>query len=130
MARSRVAAQWLDQPRWRALPAPDETLSLTFQGRDWCAPAAARLQAGRKVALQSHAPEGSDWPPDWNCVIYIDRYGNATTGLRAETLSISSVLEVGGQRLMAGRTFADVPVGEAFWYADSCGLVEFAVNQG
>lgn len=128
-----IAAQRLGQPRWYALPAPDETLSLTFQGRDWFAPAAARLQAGREVALQTlgaHSPEGSDWPPDWACVIYIDRYGNAMTGLRAEALPINSVLEAGGRRLMHGRTFADVPVGEAFWYANSCGLVEVAVNQG
>jgi S-adenosylmethionine hydrolase len=128
-----VAAQRLDRPCWHALPPPQEVFSATFQGRDWFAPAAARLQAGRKVALQAlgvQPPEGCDWPPDHACVIYIDRYGNAMTGLRAETLPVNSVLEVGGQQLVGGRTFADVPVGEAFWYANSCGLVEVAVNQG
>jgi S-adenosylmethionine hydrolase len=128
-----VAAQRLDQPCWHALPPPQEALSLSFQGRDWFAPAAARLQTGRELALQAlgaHPPEGSDWPPDWACVIYIDRYGNAMTGLRAEKLAINCVLEVGGRRLVGGRTFADVPVGEAFWYANSCDLVEIAVNQG
>ncbi|MGA9470103.1 MAG: SAM-dependent chlorinase/fluorinase [Candidatus Macondimonas sp.] len=128
-----VAAQRLDQPCWHALPPPQEALSLSFQGRDWFAPAAARLQTGRELALQAlgaHPPEGSDWPPDWACVIYIDRYGNAMTGLRADTLPVNSVLEVAGRRLVGGRTFADVPVGEAFWYANSCGLVEIAVNQG
>lgn len=128
-----VAAQRLDRPSWHALPPPQKVLSLSFQGRDWFAPAAARLQAGQELALQAlgaHLPAGSDWPPDWACVIYIDRYGNAMTGMRAETLPVNSELEVAGRRLVSGRTFADVPVGEAFWYANSCGLVEIAVNQG
>ncbi len=128
-----VAAQRLDRPCWHALPPPQEVFSVTFQGRDWFAPAAARLQTGRELALQAlgaHLPEGSDWPPDWACVIYIDRYGNAMTGLRADTLPVNSVLEMAGRRLVGGRTFADVPVGEAFWYANSCCLVEIAVNQG
>jgi S-adenosylmethionine hydrolase len=128
-----IAAQRLDRSCWHALPPPEEALSPSFQGRDWFAPAAARLQVGQEVSLQAlgaHPPAGSDWPPDQACVIYIDRYGNAMTGLRADTLAVNSALEVGGRRLVNGRTFADVPVGEAFWYANSCGLVEIAVNQG
>jgi len=88
-----VAAQRLDRPCWHALPPPQEALSATFQGRDWFAPAAARLQAGQEIALQAlgaYPPKGSDWPSDQACVIYIDRYGNAMTGLRAKP-SLSTV---------------------------------------
>jgi hypothetical protein len=37
---------------------------------------------------------------------------------------------VNGQRLESAQTFSDVGVGEAFWYANSNGLVELAVNRG
>jgi len=32
--------------------------------------------------------------------------------------------------LMRARTFSDVPPGEAFWYENSNGLAEIAVNVG
>ena len=40
------------------------------------------------------------------------------------------MLKVNGAELRWARTFAEVPVGEAFWYSNSIGLVEIAVNQG
>jgi S-adenosylmethionine hydrolase len=63
-------------------------------------------------------------------VAYIDRYGNAITGTRAEAASGAATLNINGHALSRARTFSDMPSGAAFWYANSSGLVEIAVNQG
>ena len=46
------------------------------------------------------------------------------------TLNPQQRLAVRGQSIEAARTFGDVPRGQAFWYANACGLAEIAVNQG
>ena len=45
-------------------------------------------------------------------------------------MDAAALLQVNDQVLRPARTFADVRPGEAFWYANSNGLVEFAVNRG
>jgi len=40
------------------------------------------------------------------------------------------VFSVNGHSLQAARTFSDVGEGEAFWYENANGLVEFSVNRG
>ena len=52
------------------------------------------------------------------------------TGVRAKTVPNSAEIVVNGHRLARARTFSDLPEGGAFWYENSSGLVEFAVNQG
>ena len=107
--------------------------SPSFHGRDVFAPAAAFL------ARNGRLPEGcepctvnarSEWPDDLARVVYIDRYGNAITGLRAATVAETAVLTVNGHPLEAAQTFSDVAEGQVFWYANSNGLVEIAVNRG
>ena len=107
-------------------------LSASFHGRDLFAPVAARLARGqwpesRPAELDAGAGE---WPVDLGEVVYVDHYGNILTGLRAVTLPLSARLGIGRQRVAHARTFSDVPPGTAFWYANSNGLVEIAVNQG
>ncbi|MEW7976811.1 MAG: SAM hydroxide adenosyltransferase [Candidatus Sedimenticola endophacoides] len=63
-------------------------------------------------------------------MVYIDHYGNAMCGLRAAGLDDAILLEAGSQRLRYARTFGEVEVGEPFWYRNSIGLVELAVNRG
>ncbi|MFB3151618.1 MAG: SAM hydroxide adenosyltransferase [Alphaproteobacteria bacterium] len=63
-------------------------------------------------------------------VIYVDHFGNAVTGLRAETLAPGTVLEAAGARFGQRRTFSDAADGEAFWYENADGLAEIAVNRG
>ena len=63
-------------------------------------------------------------------IIYIDHYGNAMTGLRSGTVDRGAAIEAVGRRLEWGRVFSEVPTGTAFWYENSVGLVEIAVNQG
>ena len=65
-----------------------------------------------------------------NQVIYIDHFGNAITGIRAANLETDRRIAVTNQRLRWARTFSEVATGEAFWYQNSNGLVELAVNQG
>src|SRR5258707_501916 len=71
-----------------------------------------------------------DWPDDLPEIVYIDRYGNAMTGLRAAVLPHGTRLSASGRVLERARTFSDVPEGDAFWYENSNGLVEIAVSAG
>jgi S-adenosylmethionine hydrolase len=120
-------------PRAWEIPPHSEPLSTSFHGRDVFAPAAAQIARGelpsqmpRDTKIGRHA----DWPDDLPEIIYIDRYGNAMTGLRAARLPVGGRLAVSGHMLRRARTFADVPPGEAFWYENSNGLAEIAVNGG
>ena len=114
--------------RWR----PEE-LSASFHGRDLFAPVAAQVARGE---LPSHMPRAAhtgrhvDWPDDLPEIVYIDRYGNAMTGLRAPLLPAGGRLAISGWVLRRAGTFAEVPPGEAFWYENSNGLAEIAVNGG
>ncbi|ACI99841.1 SAM hydrolase/SAM-dependent halogenase family protein [Rhodospirillum centenum] len=109
------------------------SLSASFHGRDLFAPVAARLARGEPppgTPLSPAALVGAGAPGDLAEVIWLDAYGNAWTGLRAGALPDGAVLEAGGRRLRRAHTFGEVPAGEAFWYANSSGLVEIAVNCG
>ena len=105
----------------------------SFHGRDVFAPVAAQLARGVVVDAEPLAVAmlaQPDWPDELFRVVYIDRFGNALTGVRAGSLDRAAVLHVNGHVLRHARTFSDVRPGEAFWYANSNGLVELAVNQG
>jgi S-adenosyl-L-methionine hydrolase (adenosine-forming) len=121
-----------DTRTWE-IPSRPGPLSASFHGRDLFAPAAAELARGE---LPSHMPREAgigrhrDWPDDLPEIVYIDRYGNAMTGLRAALLPAGGRLTVSGRALQRARTFSDVPPGDAFWYENSNGLVEIAVNGG
>jgi S-adenosyl-L-methionine hydrolase (adenosine-forming) len=108
-------------------------LSESFHGRDLFAPVAAQLARGTLPADRLHAGEigrRADWPDELPEIVYIDHYGNAMTGMRADALSRAARLRIGGQWLPRARTFSDVPKGQAFWYENANGLAEVAVNGG
>ena len=109
-----------------------ETLSASFHGRDLFAPVAARIaRNAENDGLRAAKPlRHADWPDDLAAIVYIDRYGNAMTGLRASILAADARLRVGGKTLPRARTFADMPVGQPFWYENANGLAEIAVNRG
>lgn len=117
---------------WEIVWRP-ERLSASFHGRDLFAPIAARLSLGQEpeeVGLRRIEPtRHCDWPDDLSSIIYTDCYGNAWTGLRVSHLS-GARLMVAGQVLTRAETFSDVPAGAIFWYENSSGLVEIAVNRG
>ncbi len=119
--------------RWWDIVWRPTRLSASFHGRDLFAPVAAGLALGElppveEQQVSSRVP--ADWPHDLDRIVYVDRYGNAMTGLRAVTITTGSTLEVNGKRLARANTFSDVPVGEGFWYENANGLAEIAINQG
>ena len=64
-------------------------------------------------------------------ILYIDHYGNAWTGIRGGGLvEPGSYLEVQGLALPWRGVFMEAGKGEAFWYVNSSGLIEVAVNRG
>jgi S-adenosylmethionine hydrolase len=124
--RAGAARAW--QVTWRP-----ERLSASFHGRDLFAPVAARLARGEQPPGSPYPLAeiaGTDWPDDLPEVVYLDRFGNAVTGLRAAGLPDEAVLSVAGRRLERARTFSTVAPGTAFWYENANGLAEIAVNQG
>jgi S-adenosylmethionine hydrolase len=52
------------------------------------------------------------------------------TGLRTAMLPPNARLATADRVLERARTFSDLPQGAAFWYENSNGLAEIAVNQG
>ena len=133
LRKARHVESWL--VAWR--PA---SLSRSFHGRDLFAPVAARLARGDRTGLEPLSGSGSGdgagpmrfpgWAEQIAHVLLVDRYGNCWTGLEADGLSEATVLEVAGRELAFAATFSAVPQGEAFWYVNSAGLVEIAVNGG
>jgi S-adenosylmethionine hydrolase len=109
-----------------------ERLSASFHGRDLFAPVAAMLARGDPPPGQpsSEADRRPDWPDDLCEIVYVDHFGNAMTGLRAAMLPPNARLVAAGRVLEHARTFSDRSPGAAFWYENSNGLAEIAVNQG
>lgn len=106
-------------------------LSNSFHGRDLYAPVCAMLARqqpvpGRKIAWSQRY----NWPDDLAEIIYFDSFGNAWTGIRAAAMEVSKTLVVAGREIKHSDSFAGVPPGTSFWYENSSGLVEIAVNRG
>jgi hypothetical protein len=113
---------------WRIAWQPP-ALSATFHGRDLFAPVAARLARGEPPpGTAAAATRHPDWPDDLAEIVYVDRYGNAMTGLRAALLPAGTELEAAGVRIARARTFSDVPPGTLLWYANANGLAEIAAR--
>lgn len=110
-----------------------ESLSASFHGRDLFAPVAALLARGEPPPGRPRTDDTDrrpDWPNDLREIIYVDHFGNAMTGLRAALLPSDARLAAAGWMVERARTFSDRPPGAAFWYENSNGLAEIAVNQG
>jgi S-adenosylmethionine hydrolase len=107
-------------------------LSATFHGRDLFAPVAARLATGANPqGTPLHGRRvGNDWPDDLYEIVYIDRYGNAMTGVRAGALDPQVRLSIKNRSLGYVRTFSEARPREPFWYENANGLVEIALREG
>jgi S-adenosylmethionine hydrolase len=106
------------------------SLSASFHGRDLFAPVTARLARREPVAtlarLVTAAPR--DWPDDLGEIVYVDHYGNAMTGLRGAAVPGNARLIAGGRVIEPAAVFSAVSPGAVFWYVNSNGLAEIAVN--
>jgi S-adenosyl-L-methionine hydrolase (adenosine-forming) len=110
-----------------------ERLSASFHGRDLFAPVAGMLARGEPPPGRPReygADRRPDWPDDLREVVYVDHFGNAMIGVRAATLPPNASLAAAGRVVTRARTFSDLPPSAAFWYENSNGLAEIAVNQG
>lgn len=127
---SIVAARYADTRLWRITWQPD-AMSSTFHGRDLFARVAADIASG-EFPVHSVAPidklevefDSGDLPR----VVYIDHYGNAWTGLRG--VARDAHVSAAGRRFKHSDSFGFVGKGEGFWFMNSVGLLELAVNRG
>lgn len=124
-ARSVAARCW--SIAWRP-----ENLSSSFHGRDLFAPIAGLIAAGRwpqaRLAAKGQ-PDVRLGTEDACALIYIDRYGNACTGVRAIGVPREALVCVKSATLRHAPVFGAAREGEAFWYENSLGLVEIAANR-
>jgi S-adenosylmethionine hydrolase len=129
---SVVAARASAWSVWRITGHPPG-VSPSFHGRDIFAPLAAAV-ATDDFPNESVAPAAElavrFGGEDLAGVIYVDHYGNCFTGIRARGLPHANRLVAAGHELPHARVFADAEPGTAFWYENSSGLVEVAVNRG
>jgi len=118
--------------RWWDITRIPDHLSASFHGRDLFAPEAAKLANGQEPdgqLVDAATRRFPEMPDDLAQIVYVDRYGNGITGLRASMVDPKVVLEINSLKVNSARTFSDMPQGAAFWYANSNGLVEIAANQ-
>jgi len=135
-----VARRSNQAPRWWDICWRPDRLSETFHGRDLFAPIAARLARGETPEGESGdgdfaaAPVARirhlDWPDDLAEIVYIDAFGNAMSGLRAQLVPMDAEITVAGQRIDRVQRFSDVPVAQLLCYENANGLLEISVNQG
>lgn len=127
---SVIGQRHADTRLWRIVWQP-EGLSPTFHGRDLFAPVAAEIARGafptEKLvpvdALNVEFDAG-----DLARIIYVDHYGNAWTGVRAVAAAAS--VHAAGHAFRHADSFGFVGRGEGFWFINSAGLLELAVNRG
>lgn len=118
-----------------------EKISRTFHGRDIFAPVAAHLangvepsEFGRKienfVCFETTAPQRISGEIIEAEIIYIDRFGNLITNLRAEDLPDGFSLEINGETIDKLRNFyAEAEADELFMIWGSAGFLEIAAMQ-
>lgn len=117
---------------WRIITWRPERLSASFHGRDLFAPIAAQVarQDFTRFVSDWARPEIDNWPTDIASIVYFDHYGNAITGWRYSDALNGETLNVNNRIIHQARTFIDSALGRPFWYCNSMGLVEIAVNLG
>lgn len=129
---SIVASRNSDSKLWRITWRPEQ-LSASFHGRDIFAVIAAEVAKGEfptgKLEEQTrlHVEFDAD---DLPRIIYIDHFGNAWTGLRASAVPRGSRVVAKGGEFGNADTFGAVAKGEGFWFVNSVGLLELALNRG
>lgn len=127
---SIVAARHADTRVWRITWQPTP-LSPTFHGRDLFAQVAADIARGEfpadRLALIDKLEVEFD-AGDLARVIYVDHYGNAWTGVRG--VARDAYVSAGGRHFKHSESFGFVGKGEGFWFINSVGLLELAVNRG
>ena len=129
---SIVSSRNRDAKIWRIDWQP-HGLSATFHGRDVFAVIAAEIARGDFPAdklteiTQLNVVFASE---DLPCVIYLDHFGNAWTGIRGAAIPHSARIIARKVPFKHSKSFGFVGEGEGFWFVNSVGLVELAVSRG
>ncbi|MDO9221591.1 MAG: SAM-dependent chlorinase/fluorinase [Thiobacillus sp.] len=127
---SVVQARYTDTRLWQITWRPNE-LSATFHGRDLFAVITAEIARGEfpddKLTPIDQLNVAFD-AGDLARVIYIDHFGNAWTGVRH--VSNDARVIVAGETFRHSESFGFVDKGAGFWFINSVGLLELAVNRG
>ena len=126
-SRAQSCAAW--RVEWRP-----EILSQTFHGRDLFGPIAAHIAVHGSPPRPSAATDpqrliGEIADPA-DRVILVDGFGNLITGIPAASVEFRDKVAIGGACLGFAPRFGECAAGAAFWYENSNGLIEIAVNRG
>ena len=127
---SIVAARNTDTRLWRINWQPED-LSPTFHGRDVFAVIAAEIARGEfptSKLSQIDKLEVEFGAGELSRVIYIDHFGNAWVGVR--NVPKDARVSAAGKLFKYSESFGFVGKGEGFWFNNSVGLLELAVNRG
>lgn len=106
-------------------------LSNTFHGRDIFGPVSARLAEGDLSDINEISNGNLTrraWQDELNEIIYIDPYGNLTTGIRQASTNPDMQLKINKVTIKYARTYAEMPDNQPCWYVNSNNLVEVAVS--
>ncbi|MHB1213600.1 MAG: SAM hydrolase/SAM-dependent halogenase family protein [Thiobacillus sp.] len=127
---SVLTARHTDTRLWRITWQPDG-VPATFHGRDVFAQIAAEIASGefptdKLAALDKLAVEFD--AGDLARVIYLDHFGNAWTGVRG--VPNDARVSAAGVPFTHSESFGFAGKGEGFWFNNSVGLLELAVNRG
>jgi len=127
-----VIASRASEFQWYEITYKNMNASCSFHGRDVFSPVAAMLHNRIELSefllpIKTHNQTQAD---DLFEVIYIDHFGNLMTGIRALNFELSKQLVIDGTNISYAHIFSDVKKGEAFYYENSQGLLEIAVNSG
>lgn len=128
---SVLAARAQNPLFWRISWQPDP-ISASFHGRDLFAPICALIAAGQfpnEKLIEIRALDVQLGAGSLEEIIYCDHYGNAMTGIPAHTLDPRTKLKLAGRMLERARFFTEAQADAPFWYENSLGLAEIAVNQ-
>ncbi len=129
---SIVAARNGEAKLWRIVWQP-EILSATFHGRDLFVVIAAEIASGNFPThkLSEVAKLNVEFAADDLArVIYLDHFGNAWTGIRGARISHTARVTAKEANFAYSESFGFVGRGEGFWFVNSVGLLELAVNRG
>ncbi|MDH5232624.1 MAG: SAM-dependent chlorinase/fluorinase [Gammaproteobacteria bacterium] len=105
-------------------------VSMSFHGRDIFAPTLAKIFNNDFSCLMPITYQPRLTQTSQSQVVYIDAFGNVMLSTDAFNFVETSQLKISNQIISFAATFSLVEPGSVFWYKNSIGLVELAVNQG
>jgi S-adenosylmethionine hydrolase len=116
---------------WEIMWRPKD-LSISFHGRDLFAPIACFLykkELNFDTSLIKYSQNIELHNDIHHQIIYFDNFGNAITSIKVSEINTSNTVHIDSYNFIHAPVFGAVPIGEAFWYLNSIGLVEIACNQ-